>query len=204
MKWRPPLRGCHARTRPRHSRWPDASFPAWPPWIPPRGRAVTEGPTADLEDDLPSRDCPGAGRRACWSRSCYGYNRKPPELRGRPARLVATGCAAGIGAGGERERPYPRQVELTRGRLARRAQPRGGRRRMPSRNRPARSGAAGGGDRPVAIVGEPVPCRDARHRVWQALDLLQSYRSRRPGTSGPIGPAVPAAASDPAPHRRAR
>src|SRR3954462_2428450 len=59
MNWRPPLRGCHAPTRPRHSGWPDASFPAWPPWTPRPGSAVTEGATADLEDNLPSRDCPG-------------------------------------------------------------------------------------------------------------------------------------------------
>src|SRR4051812_2663786 len=58
MNWRPPLRGCHAPTRPRHSGWPDASFPAWPPWTPRPGSAVTEGATADLEDNLPSRDCP--------------------------------------------------------------------------------------------------------------------------------------------------
>src|SRR4051812_41022062 len=60
MNWRPPLRGCHAPTRPRHSGWPDASFPAWPPWTPRPGSAVTEGATADLEDNVPSRDCPGA------------------------------------------------------------------------------------------------------------------------------------------------
>ena len=30
----------------------------------------------------------------------------------------------------------------------------------------------------VAIVGERIPCRDAKRRVWQALDLLQSCRSR--------------------------
>src|SRR3954468_17958672 len=59
MNWRPPLRGCHAPTRPRHSGWPDASFPAWPPWTPRPGSAVTEGATADLEANLPSRDCPG-------------------------------------------------------------------------------------------------------------------------------------------------
>src|SRR4051812_11561742 len=59
MKWRPPLRGCHASTRPRHPELPDVSFPAWPPWTPRPSRAVREGGTADLEDDLPSRDCPG-------------------------------------------------------------------------------------------------------------------------------------------------
>ncbi len=30
----------------------------------------------------------------------------------------------------------------------------------------------------VAIVGERIPCRDAKRRVWQALDLLQSCRFR--------------------------
>src|SRR3954469_4190050 len=64
MNWRPPLRGCHAPTRPRHSGWPDASFPAWPPWTPRPGSAVTEGATADLEDNLPSRDCPLTPRAA--------------------------------------------------------------------------------------------------------------------------------------------
>src|SRR4051812_30807012 len=63
MNWRPPLRGCHAPTRPRHSGWPDASFPAWPPWTPRPGSAVTEGATADLEDNLPSRDCPARASR---------------------------------------------------------------------------------------------------------------------------------------------
>ncbi len=29
----------------------------------------------------------------------------------------------------------------------------------------------------VAIVGERIPCRDAKRRVWQALKLLQPCRS---------------------------
>lgn len=29
----------------------------------------------------------------------------------------------------------------------------------------------------IAIVGERIPCRDAKRRVGQALDLLQSCRS---------------------------
>src|SRR3954452_16164131 len=82
MNWRPPLRGCHAPTRPRHSGWPDASFPAWPPWTPRPGSAVTEGATADLEDNLPSRDCPG------WPRTRAGAT-----LRGR--RKSCTGCRSG-------------------------------------------------------------------------------------------------------------
>jgi hypothetical protein len=41
------------------------------------------------------------------------------------------------------------------------------------------TGAATGGgtDRPVAVVGERIPCRDAKRRVWQALDLLQSWQA---------------------------
>src|SRR3954452_2802896 len=90
MNWRPPLRGCHAPTRPRHSGWPDASFPAWPPWTPRPGSAVTEGATADLEDNLPSRlPCGGlragggAGYRAGMTpaaRSPYAGHRFPPEV----------------------------------------------------------------------------------------------------------------------------
>ncbi len=30
----------------------------------------------------------------------------------------------------------------------------------------------------AAIVGERIPCRDAKRRVWQALDLLQSCPSQ--------------------------
>src|SRR4051812_28680862 len=61
-------------------------------------RDTRERPSASCASPSSAR----AGRRASWSRSCYGYNRKPPELRGRPARLVATGWTTGIGAGGER------------------------------------------------------------------------------------------------------
>src|SRR4051794_10023516 len=78
MNWRPPLRGCHAPTRPRHSGWPDASFPAWPPWTPRPGSAVTEGATADLEDNLPSRDCPGRPTSAaCSALTCRTGGRRP-------------------------------------------------------------------------------------------------------------------------------
>ena len=63
---------------------------------------------------------------------------------------------------------------------------------MPSRNNPTHPGGADGRDRPVDVVGEPVPCRDARHRIWQALDLLQSYRLMRLGASGSTRLAVPA------------
>lgn len=51
---------------------------------------------------------------------------------------------------------------------------------MPSRNKSADAGVAEGDDRPVNIVGEPIPCRDARHRIRQAFDLLQSYPSKVP------------------------
>jgi hypothetical protein len=51
---------------------------------------------------------------------------------------------------------------------------------MPSRNPAAGTGIVQGDDRPVEIVGEPIPCRDAKHRIWQALDLLQSDPSKRP------------------------
>ena len=76
---------------------------------------------------------------------------------------------------------------------------------MPSRNKATRPGAVDGGDRPVDVVGEPVPCRDAKHRVWQALDLLQSYRLKRPEASGSTRLAVPVpAASGPAVRRHIR
>jgi hypothetical protein len=51
---------------------------------------------------------------------------------------------------------------------------------MPSRNRSADAGIAEGDDRPVEIVGEPIPCRDARHRIRQAFELLQPYPSTVP------------------------
>ena len=51
---------------------------------------------------------------------------------------------------------------------------------MPSRNRSADAGIAEGDDRPVEIVGEPIPCRDARHRIRQAFELLQPYPSAVP------------------------
>jgi hypothetical protein len=38
--------------------------------------------------------------------------------------------------------------------------------------------AAGSADPLVAIVGERISFRDAKRRVWQALDLLQSCHSR--------------------------
>ena len=51
---------------------------------------------------------------------------------------------------------------------------------MPSRNRSADASIAEGNDRPVEIVGELIPCRDARYRIRQAYDLLQSYPSKVP------------------------
>src|SRR3954471_1039545 len=94
MNWRPPLRGCHAPTRPRHSGWPDASFPAWPPWTPRPGSAVTEGATADLEDNLPSRDCPAAPPAVAEARRAHGRERaRRAGLHGLP-------------------RPAPRQAAL--------------------------------------------------------------------------------------------
>ena len=48
---------------------------------------------------------------------------------------------------------------------------------MPSRNTSADAGTAESDSRPVDIVGEPIPCRDARHRIRQAFELLQPYPS---------------------------
>jgi len=48
---------------------------------------------------------------------------------------------------------------------------------MPSRNTSADAGTAESDSRPVEIVGEPIPCRDARHRIRQAFELLQPYPS---------------------------
>src|SRR3954462_11662696 len=119
MNWRPPLRGCHAPTRPRHSGWPDASFPAWPPWTPRPGSAVTEGATADLEDNLPSRDCPvrtpaAGGDRPRRERVLRGLSEVPVH-RGeeggdhlalvQPARPPAGVAAAA--EGGPLPRPTP-------------------------------------------------------------------------------------------------
>ena len=40
----------------------------------------------------------------------------------------------------------------------------------------------------VAIVGERIPCRDAKRRVRQALDLLQSCRFRPQRVAGALKP----------------
>ena len=47
------------------------------------------------------------------------------------------------------------------------------------RGRPARPAPA------LSCVGERIPCRDAHHRVWQALDLVRSHRPK------PLRPASP-------------
>jgi site-specific DNA recombinase len=57
---------------------------------------------------------------------------------------------------------------------------------MPSRNRSADAGIAERDDRPVEIVGEPIPCQDARHRIRQAFELLQLYTSTVPTRTGPL------------------
>ena len=46
-----------------------------------------------------------------------------------------------------------------------------------SKPKDAGSTAGNSADPLVDIIGEHIPCRDAKHRVWQALDLLRSCRS---------------------------
>jgi hypothetical protein len=64
---------------------------------------------------------------------------------------------------------------------------------MPSRNTSADAGTAESDSRPVDIVGEPILCRDARHRIRQAFDLLQRYPSKLP-IRGEVTPAQTAVA----------
>ena len=40
------------------------------------------------------------------------------------------------------------------------------------------SATGGSADPLVAVVGERIPCRDAKRRVWQALDLLQTCHAK--------------------------
>jgi hypothetical protein len=50
---------------------------------------------------------------------------------------------------------------------------------MRSEPKTSRSAINASGAHPsVIIVGERIPCRDAKRRVWQALDLLQLRQSR--------------------------
>jgi hypothetical protein len=53
-------------------------------------------------------------------------------------------------------------------------------------SKPKDAGSAAGdrADPLVDIIGERIPCRDAKHRVWQALDLLRSCRSNPRVTDG--------------------
>ena len=63
---------------------------------------------------------------------------------------------------------------------------------MPSRNTSADAGTAESDSRPVDIVGEPIPCRDARHRIRQAFELLQLYTSTVPTRREVTAALVPA------------
>ena len=64
---------------------------------------------------------------------------------------------------------------------------------MPSRNRSADAGIAEGDDRPVEIVGEPIPCRDARHRILRAAPTVPVGGADPQRSHGSAGADVKAA-----------
>src|SRR4051812_18754047 len=80
---------------------PDVSFPARPPWTPRPSRTVAGGGTADLEDNLPSLDCPvpswprlwGGGRGTGRSGGNSSFAQLPcTEL----AKAIAGGTESGV------------------------------------------------------------------------------------------------------------
>jgi hypothetical protein len=52
------------------------------------------------------------------------------------------------------------------------------------------SATGGSADPLVAVVGERIPCRDAKRRVWQALDLLQTCRSKPQTVAATLKPGL--------------